>query len=76
MLSAWNDWFEVTSLETVRDHAEQLAALYRLRAGDALQLGAARIAARERPAELEFVTLDDRQAEAAEREGFRVLRSA
>lgn len=76
LLAAWDDWFEVTSLEVVRDHAERLVESYPLRAADALQIGAARVAAHDRPADLDFVTLDDRQAEAAEREGFRVLRPA
>ena len=44
-----------------------------LRAADALQVGAALVAASGDPASLEFVTLDQRQAEAASREGFRVL---
>ena len=43
------------------------------RAGDALQLAAAVIACDERTGLLPFVTLDDPLAEAARREGFRVL---
>lgn len=72
-LDAWERWVEITSIDTVRHHAERLVETHPLRAGDALQIGAALVAAHERPAELEFVTLDDRQAEAAAREGFRVL---
>jgi hypothetical protein len=41
-----------------------------LRAADALQLAAAVIAAERRPASLEVVTLDDRLASAARKEGF------
>ena len=44
-----------------------------LRAADALQVGAALVAAEEFPATLEFVTLDRKLAVAAEREGFRVI---
>ena len=44
-----------------------------LRAADALQVGAALVAAEESPATLEFVTLDRKLAVAAEREGFRVV---
>ena len=43
-----------------------------IRAADALQIGAALVAAGDDPAELEFVTFDQPQAAAAEREGFRV----
>lgn len=68
-----DQWVEITGIDAVRHHAERLVEAYPLRAGDALQLGAALIAAGERPAELAFVTFDDRQADAAAREGFRVL---
>jgi predicted nucleic acid-binding protein len=44
-----------------------------LRAADALQLGAAIVAAEGDPSSLELVTLDHRLAEAAQREGFPVL---
>ncbi|MFZ1888102.1 MAG: hypothetical protein WAU33_08715 [Candidatus Binataceae bacterium] len=44
-----------------------------LRAADALQLGAAIVAAEEEPMSLEFVTLDRKLADAAAKEGFRVL---
>jgi predicted nucleic acid-binding protein len=46
---------------------------YPLRAADALQLGAAVVAAEGDPATLDFVTLDRRLANAAEREGFAIL---
>ena len=73
VLGAWERWTEVTALEPVRRYAERLVETHPLRAGDALQLAAAIVAAEERPDSLEFVTFDRRQAEAAEREGFRVL---
>jgi predicted nucleic acid-binding protein len=41
-----------------------------LRAADALQLAAAYVAAERRPPSLEVVTLDDRLAAAARKEGF------
>ncbi len=44
-----------------------------LRAADALQLAAAFAAAERRPASLEMVTLDDRLADAARKEGFALL---
>ena len=44
-----------------------------LQAADALQLAAALVAAQRRPATLEVVTLDDRLAEAARKEGFELI---
>lgn len=72
-LAAWNEWSEVSAVEAVRRHAERLVEGHALRAGDALQLGAALVVADGAPASLEFVTFDERQATAAEREGLRVL---
>ena len=59
--------------DLVRRHAERLVETHPLRAADALQVGAALVAAHDDPAALEFVTLDQQQAQAAEREGFHVL---
>lgn len=59
--------------EAVRSRAERLLGIHPLRAGDALQLAAALLAAEEQPAELPFVTLDERLADAARKEGFPVL---
>lgn len=73
ILGAWERWSEVTAVEIVRRHAERVAETHPVRAADALQIGAALVAAEDDPAAFEFVTFDLRQAEAAEREGFRVL---
>ncbi len=73
LLSAWERWSEVTAVEIVRRHAERVVETHPIRAADALQIGAALVAAEDNPAALEFLTLDRHQAEAAEREGFRVL---
>ena len=70
-LRACQEWTEVTALETVRAHAERLVQLHPLKAADAMQLGAAIVAADAEP--LDFVTLDARLADAARKEGFRVL---
>jgi hypothetical protein len=59
--------------EAIRSRSERLLALHPLRASDALQLAALLAAAEERPAELPFVTFDERLAEAARKEGFSVL---
>jgi predicted nucleic acid-binding protein len=53
-----------------------LLRVHPLRAADALQLAAAIIAADSEPRSLAFVTLDDRLARAAEREGFPVVEPA
>ena len=73
VLAEWPQWTEVTALDVVRKHAERLVQVHPLRAADAVQLAAALVAADHDPASLTIVTLDQRQAEAAEREGFVVL---
>jgi len=72
-LRAWESWSEVTAVDLTRLHAERLVEAHPLRAADALQLGAAWIAAEEDPGSLEFVTHDRNLANAAKREGFAVL---
>ena len=72
-LAAWERWSEVTAVEDVRRRAERIVETHPLRAADALQIGAALVAAEDHPASLEFATLDHRLADTAEREGFRVL---
>jgi predicted nucleic acid-binding protein len=69
-------WQEVQPVERVRSTSIRLLRVHSLRAADALQLAAALAATESDPASLPFVTLDDRQALAAEREGFAVVRPA
>lgn len=69
-------WHEVQPLDPIRDLARRLLRVHELRAADSLQLAAALAAAEGRPATLAFVCLDDRLAEAAEREGFPLLGAA
>ncbi|MBI1847660.1 MAG: type II toxin-antitoxin system VapC family toxin [Candidatus Rokubacteria bacterium] len=73
LMDAWERWTEIAAVDLVRGHAERLVEGYPLRAADALHLGAALVASDGDPGSLEFVTLDEAQASAAEREGFRVL---
>jgi predicted nucleic acid-binding protein len=68
------DWTEVDAVPAVRLVAERLTRTHPLRAGDALQLSAALAAAEGSPSALQFLTLDDRLAAAAMREGFPVVR--
>ena len=70
---AASTWIEISDAELVRRHAERIIMDHPLRAADALQLGAALVAADGNPNSLELVTLDRRLAEAALREGFPVL---
>ncbi len=72
-LRACRQWSEITEAESVRNHAERIVETHPLRAADAMQLGAALVAAEGDSRSLDFVTLDARLAEAAEKEGFRVL---
>ena len=66
-------WNEIYDAIAARYHAERIVIDYALRTADALQLGAALVAADGDPQSLELVTLDRRLAEAARREGFPVL---
>jgi len=66
-------WSEIPPSNALRDDARRLVRVHDLRAADALQLAAARVASDDSPETLPFVTLDDRLAIAAGREGFPVL---
>jgi Predicted nucleic acid-binding protein, contains PIN domain len=74
-IRAWDEWSEVTAVEIVRRHAERIVESYPLRAADAMQIGAAIVAAEDDPTGFEFVSFDENLARAAEHEGFRVLGS-
>ena len=63
-------WVEVEPRDEIRELARRLLRVHPLRAADAMQLGAAHLAAERRPATLEIVTLDDRLRAAATKEGF------
>lgn len=65
-------WQEVQPIARVRLTAIRLLRVHGLRGADALRLGAALIVAEDQPASLQVVTVDDRLAQAAQREGFRV----
>lgn len=64
----------VADVPAVARRAKRLLATHQLRAADALQLAAALVACEDDPSRLpSLVTLDDRLADAAVREGFTVL---
>lgn len=66
-------WIEVPPTERLRDTARRLVRVHDLSAADAFQLAAAHEASDGRPETMPLVTLDDRLALAARREGFPVL---
>jgi hypothetical protein len=66
-------WHEVDPSDAVREAAVRFLRVHPLRATDALQLAAAFIAAERQPSSLELVTLDERLAAAARKEGFVVI---
>lgn len=67
-------WTEVAPLEEARSLAERLLGVYPLRAADALQLAAALIWCSHFPRGRTFISGDERLLEAAEREGFDVIK--
>ncbi len=67
-------WREVQPVTAVRETAIRLLRVHPLRTADALQLASAIVAAEGHPASLPLVTLDERLAQAAEREGFVIVR--
>jgi predicted nucleic acid-binding protein len=73
VMKRWSIWTEITMIEAVREHAERVVTTRPLRAADALQLGAALVAAGGSPATLQFVTLDRRLAATLSAKDFRSL---
>jgi uncharacterized protein len=63
-------WHEIEPSEIVRESAVRFLRVHPLRAADAWQLAAAFTAAERRPGSLRVVTLDERLADAARKEGF------
>lgn len=63
-------WTEVLPSDDVREQAIRLLRVHPLRAADAVQLASAVVASDFKPGAIEFISLDTRQREAAEKEGF------
>ncbi|CAN5363436.1 hypothetical protein BH23ACI1_BH23ACI1_25230 [soil metagenome] len=72
-MDLFRHWATVTHADGVKRRAERLVGVHPLSAADAMQLGAALLAAGDRAETLPFVTLDRTLARAAQLEGFRVL---
>jgi uncharacterized protein len=66
-------WNEIDPSDAIRETANRFLRVHPLRAADALQLAAAFAVAERRPTTLDIVTLDDRLADAARKEGFVVV---
>ena len=66
-------WHEIEPGQAVRETAQRFLRVHDLRAADSLQLAAAFWASEGHPSTLELVSLDDRLALAAQREGFEVI---
>jgi len=69
-------WHEVEPSEIVHGTAMRFLRVHPLRAADALQLAAAFTAAERRPASLRVLTLDERLADVARKEGFALVDTA
>jgi predicted nucleic acid-binding protein len=69
-----NRWIEVQPTDEVRHAAERLLSVHKLRAADSLQLAAALVWCSHRPRGRHFIGSDGDLANAAEVEGFTVLR--
>lgn len=67
-------WAEIQPTDEVRDLAERLLGIHRLRAADALQLAAAHVWCQQRPRGRAFIGADGGLSDAAEAEGFTVIR--
>ena len=66
-------WHEIEPGQAVRETAQRFLRVHDLRAADSLQVAAAFWASEGHPSTLELVSLDDRLALAAQREGFEVI---
>lgn len=66
-------WTEIEPSDEIRDITRRLFQNYPLRATDSLQLAAAIVWAEKTPRGHEFVCLDSRLRDAAQKEGFTVL---
>lgn len=66
-------WNEVQPTEEVRDRAERLLRIHKLRAADALQLAAALVWCGDRPQGRALIGADGQLLEAASAEGFNAI---
>lgn len=67
-------WSEIQPTGEVRDRAERLLGIHKLRAPDALQLSAALVWCNQQPRGRHFIGADNDLLVGAEAEGFSVIR--
>jgi len=67
------NWLVVSAIEAVKQEVRRILRVHPLRCADAFQLAAATIASERAPSSLCLVTLDERLALAASKEGFETL---
>jgi predicted nucleic acid-binding protein len=72
--SLCNKWSEILPSDEIRLTAERLLRTHPLRSGDALQLASALVWCGTYPAGHAFICADVRLSEAADKEGFKVIR--
>lgn len=65
-------WHQVAPTDVLRQRAQRLLRVHPLRAADSLQLAAALSIAGDEPASVNFVALDQRLLDAAQREGLNI----
>lgn len=70
LLALSKHWYVVAPEQGLEDETKRVLRLHTLRCADALQLASAVLASEKNPGSLEFVTLDERLARAAAKEGF------
>ena len=63
-------WTEINPSYDIRDRAIRLISVHPLKAADSLQLAAAVIWAGKNPKQYQFICLDKRLRDAAQKEGF------
>jgi len=68
------EWIEILPTDRLKQEAVRMVSVHELRTLDSVQLSSAVIAANTRPDLLPFVTSDQVLAEAAEKQGFPVVR--
>ena len=68
-------WNVVEPVVGIRNTARRLLRVHPLRTADALQLAAAILSCRNQPRAFAFVCLDEKLSEAADREGFSIIRA-
>ncbi|MGH7206960.1 MAG: type II toxin-antitoxin system VapC family toxin [Nitrospiraceae bacterium] len=73
LIKLLDEWTEIEPSREIRERAGRILLVHSLRAADSLQLAAALVWANGRPTGHEFVCIDQKLRDAAQREGFTIL---